>query len=714
MTADKLSVAWSMIHGALTSPFLARCSVSQSAQGFLAVPLCSLLKEGQIEELFRLHIWLPDGRRGNGDVAIHSHQSFAQSWILAGEGRDLAFDIDPECDPSDASHALYKLSWTGEEKKDTGKSYKTHQSSSTVVNSGKMVHVAQSGSAIHTRNMSYTIPSASFHTTEVSPDAFHATLFFFDASRGFDKDAGIVGPKDGTSYTSPRAPEVEVTSKTLANRVDIIRAWESNMEHGLDHTHKAEAEHALREYNTALGICETMESLGLSNVSRYRRDALTRIGCANRRFGRYEQAKVFLESALETDTEPSLAQASILGELVVVLRHMNLLDDAKRACELQYNTSKRVDSEEEMCRALGNLGMVNFQVFLLNGDRSLLKQAINQIEERVRIARRMRLKFEKEAKGLETGAIKSARIREVVGLGRLSLCYTANGDLQKAVEAGIEALELSLTGDDPVSTAIARFLYGRALLRSGQRDQAIEQFNPPGTACTPAMAFCKEPSGEHRGYLREITEAGTDVSCTDDDGYTALDYAVFSGDVEARHIVLDGLRRNASGLSDAGLESHLQDLQHESQLRKAYRELYQEKLRFAFHDRGADRMNALRQTYAQARDEDEAKSMLFEGFKSIPYSDFVKLNRLPHSRDKLAQELTLGGGQSRDQVTDFVIFFSYRWLGPVTGPPQPDDENNTQYKRMVTATEEFLVLHPHVDRDHLGIWLVSALLWLVR
>ena len=69
------ALVWSLIQGALTSSLLPRplCTVSRSAQGFLAVPLCSLIENGDIDDLCRLHGWLPDGQRGNPDLAIHSH-----------------------------------------------------------------------------------------------------------------------------------------------------------------------------------------------------------------------------------------------------------------------------------------------------------------------------------------------------------------------------------------------------------------------------------------------------------------------------------------------------------------------------------------------------------------------------------------------------------------------------------------------------------------
>ncbi|KAK1716150.1 uncharacterized protein BDZ83DRAFT_635025 [Colletotrichum acutatum] len=63
-TADEINQCWTIIHNALTSTTSSRAqfTASRSAQGFLSVPLCSLVKDGSIDELIRLHIWMPDGK----------------------------------------------------------------------------------------------------------------------------------------------------------------------------------------------------------------------------------------------------------------------------------------------------------------------------------------------------------------------------------------------------------------------------------------------------------------------------------------------------------------------------------------------------------------------------------------------------------------------------------------------------------------------------
>lgn len=69
-----------MIHGALTfaDTYPLPTDASRRVQGFLTVPLGSLSRDGSVDELFRLHPWVPDFERGKPEYAVRSHQSFAQ------------------------------------------------------------------------------------------------------------------------------------------------------------------------------------------------------------------------------------------------------------------------------------------------------------------------------------------------------------------------------------------------------------------------------------------------------------------------------------------------------------------------------------------------------------------------------------------------------------------------------------------------------------
>ncbi|KAK5168702.1 uncharacterized protein LTR77_006011 [Saxophila tyrrhenica] len=219
---EDLDVIWWMIHDALQSPVMqsAYLSVNRSAQGFLAIPLCSILDDGKIVILFRLHVWLPDGQRGAPGFEVHSHQPFAQSWVLAGRARNYAYEVKPSSDEEQATHARYALEWTSGAGLDT--TYKTHQMSSKSVNTGEYVVAEPVSDSLNQNGSSYTVPAAAFHSTTVESDRLHATLFLFDGTQGFVKDAPVLGPKDAESNTQVR-DAAGVSAVELATMVEEKR-----------------------------------------------------------------------------------------------------------------------------------------------------------------------------------------------------------------------------------------------------------------------------------------------------------------------------------------------------------------------------------------------------------------------------------------------------------------------------------------------------------
>lgn len=219
----------------------------RSAQGFVAIPLCSLVSDsGDLQELFRVHVWLPDGQRGREELSVHAHQCFARSWILCGRGLDLGFVVEgvgteqrkgegpEEGDEGEGEgevYAEYALKWDGGDGKGAGKGYKTHQKSSTVVNTGRYRRVREGERRRHERGMSYSVPAGEFHRTFVDKEALHATLFFFDAASGFEREAPVLGPKAGTEFTHVREdPEIGVEG--LVKLVEVVRRLEEGLQKG--------------------------------------------------------------------------------------------------------------------------------------------------------------------------------------------------------------------------------------------------------------------------------------------------------------------------------------------------------------------------------------------------------------------------------------------------------------------------------------------------
>lgn len=341
VSAVELADIWSLLHGVLAGPNSPISTVSRSAQGFLAIPLCSSLKNGDIAELWRLHVWLGDGQRGNAQFAIHSHQSFAESWILAGRAVDHSFQAKPVEHKEEATHATFAIGWSNNKAKaktedtDRGSTYQTHQTSSTAMNTHQWVSVSESAQQEHAFDgvYQYHIPSAAYHRTEVDPAEFHATLFVFDSSRGFHRDAGALGPKDEESHTQQRDPAGR-TAASLAQMVDVVRAWEMAIAEGRRYAEDSRWEFSMRAFDRARDLFHDHDNI--PNAARYRGIATGELGRTNRRFGRYALAEEHLRTAVEElsgDSNGRLEQAEYRGELGMVLRHDARLGEVEVAFE---------------------------------------------------------------------------------------------------------------------------------------------------------------------------------------------------------------------------------------------------------------------------------------------------------------------------------------------------------------------------------------------
>lgn len=227
----ELNTIWTLIHDAIITSSTdggIKFNVSRSAQGCLVVTLCSLVTDGKIEELWRLHIWLPDGERGVDALSVHSHQCFGRSWILAGFGTGViwdSFDV-ASSDSSNAFHAKYALAWTAAGDTSTRAKFMTHQKSSTIRNTGKLVKLQLKDRTMHSRGMSYSIPCNTYHESIVPGGLLHATFFVFDSSRGYAADAPVLGPEEGTEFTQVRETP-GITAAKLAEIVDSTRIVEA-------------------------------------------------------------------------------------------------------------------------------------------------------------------------------------------------------------------------------------------------------------------------------------------------------------------------------------------------------------------------------------------------------------------------------------------------------------------------------------------------------
>lgn len=164
--------------------------------------------------------------------------------------------------------------------------------------------------------------------------------------------------------------------------------------------------------------------------------------------------------------------------------------------------------------------------------RRLLETAIEQQNERIYLAKTITEAWDAqvarhddtpdETKVSDIDCVRKRqmfRAWQIIGLSRLSLCYSSMAQLahlkgfqtdaddaqRQAIQAAHDAVLLSPGQQDSSVVAFAHFFYGCALLANGRRKEAIEHFNVrsdprsnlPGV-CTPAIALCKQPSSENR------------------------------------------------------------------------------------------------------------------------------------------------------------------------------------------------------------------------
>lgn len=214
--------------------------------------------------------------------------------------------------------------------------------------------------------------------------------------------------------------------------------------------------------------------------------------------------------------------------------------------------------------------------------------------------------------------------------------------------------------------------------------------------------------------LREVVQAGADLSLLDEQGYSALDWAVFVNDAQAESILVQGLRtqfRAQFGGTDEDAKERVRVLQEAAHLRKGYRELFQEKLRPVLMERGPNCLQRLRQAYAEALDKDPDKERMFDRLKYVSCEEFRTWGRLRRSCGGLTRPYSpeVMWEDEKEREGKYIIFFSYRWINKDPGMRSPDDEHNTQYKRMSDAVRLFLERHPEVASERLCIWMVSFL-----
>lgn len=308
---DVVELIWALIFYGLRSGTLGM-SPNRTAQGFLATPLCSRSHHGDLSELFRLHVWQPHEYRGKPEIAIHSHQSFARSWVLGGTGIDHQYSVTEMAEQKDATFAKFKIQWETEDEDKVGVTYKTYQRRSIIENQQIWMREKETNVETHTKDMSYSVLSAVYHRSQIPPEELHATLFSFDAYHGYDKHAGVLGPVDVQKFSQDRDPH-GVTAPYLATLAESLRHFDFLMDKVREYSSDAH-----RDWKSAQGAIQ--EALELFEPGGTLAEAQCCLDIL-----RAEQAK--LATLVEND-ERSPPRAELLSD-AVASEHSAWMLDAK-------------------------------------------------------------------------------------------------------------------------------------------------------------------------------------------------------------------------------------------------------------------------------------------------------------------------------------------------------------------------------------------------
>lgn len=490
---------------------------------------------------------------------------------------------------------------------------------------------------------------------------------------------------------------------TTASRYDEL------IETAKEHYARADWELAENALRGAESICKAR---GFPDGAQCQLNVMILMAEVTRRHGRYEEAVRTSQEALKSDRIDKITTISVLGEMGVNFRHMDKIEEAADTFQKQYDQANRLslEIEADACRAAGNLGMTMYQLYMQQKDKSdktkLEKSIQLLLHDRVEKSRSLQNR-------LSTGdkLLQKLKLWESIGVGRLTLPYAANGEFEEAVKWGKLAMEMVKDGPDPTVAAFSRFLYGYALLNKGDEAAAKREFNfvQEKGACTPTIALCKELSAEHRGYLKSLIKTGVDLTAYDQQGYSALDYAVYAGDTKATNILRSGLSGQIDDPDE--VDGHYKM----ALLRKHFREIFHAQFRPIINLKRTDTLQVLRDKYEQllndTGDDGNARRERFDRLRLISLNDFERHGKLPRfgMQDNLARtfhEISSDDGARKP----FVLFISYRWLGHDADPHivSPDDPNNTQYQRILSAIEGLLYVHSEVGVEDVYLWLVSV------
>jgi hypothetical protein len=138
--------------------------------------------------------------------------------VLAGQLENKTYSVvqAPHCLPETESVNLFQLSSADR------RSYSIDPQQSPVKNTGRAVAATPECAAVFSAGQSYTVAAGEFHETTIDGEAPvpPVSLFFFDATRGWDEDAAVIGPATLNADSHPRP--THATPEEIIGRLDAV------------------------------------------------------------------------------------------------------------------------------------------------------------------------------------------------------------------------------------------------------------------------------------------------------------------------------------------------------------------------------------------------------------------------------------------------------------------------------------------------------------
>jgi len=188
---------------------------SIGSQGFLSIPLFRYDNDIAELDFIRLHIWDNSLKKYIDNkicenFSIHTHTFHAESWIVCGKILNNRFKVEKSDTAS--NYSLFIIAYNESLNE-------VNQHTSSANNTNTFVSVYRSSEEIYNKGDNYSINAGDFHSSNSEEEnGLSATLFCFNAQKGFVEQSYVVGPSDIASSVINRKMHIDPTG--LINRIN--------------------------------------------------------------------------------------------------------------------------------------------------------------------------------------------------------------------------------------------------------------------------------------------------------------------------------------------------------------------------------------------------------------------------------------------------------------------------------------------------------------